>query len=157
RNPEHSRVFHFRSKPRLIRHECAGIVPAHRYQRPSVILARQEYVDFIATHRPNFCFPQLVRLRMESEPISVTMTIGINLGLHAGLADKWIVRRNTAIISQSQNLADMIVEGLCFHAEAIAVSSVTTQSIAVANCDVERFIGPEHDPSSEVAPGFPCI
>ena len=69
---------------------------------------------------------------MNGEPVAVAMTVGEDLGLHPGLSDEWIIRRHSAVVAEAQRLADVIVQPLRLHAQAVVVRSVRTQLLRVA-------------------------
>src|SRR5262249_32928194 len=102
RDPEHSRIFHFRPKPRLIRNERAGVISSHRYERPAVIFAGDKNIDFVSAHWTDLGFPQLMRLGIKREPVAIAMAVGINLRLRSDSTHERIVRRYAAVIPDSQ-------------------------------------------------------
>src|SRR6185295_5265892 len=114
RHPEHSRVLHLRPKPRFRRDESPGVVASHRYERPAIVLAGSEYVHLVATHRADLGLPQDTGFGVKGQSIRVAMSVGIDLRLGAGPADKRIVGRNAAIVTQAQYLSDMVAEVLGF-------------------------------------------
>ena len=68
---------------------------------------------------------------MHSESVAIAMTVGVDLGLRAGLADERIVRRHRAVVAQPQRLADVVVECLRLHAQAVVIRSVRTELLAL--------------------------
>ena len=92
------------------------------------------------------------------------MTVGVDLGLRAGLADERIVRRHRAVVAQAQRLADVVVERLRLHAQAVVIRSVRTEllrvaadAIAIADRDVEVLVLAEEDAAGEIAAGLPRV
>ena len=103
-------------------------------------------------------------LGVHREPVAVAMTVGVDLGLRAGLADERIVRRHGAVVAQTQRLADVVVERLRLHAQAVVIRSVRTHllgvaadAIAIADRDVEDLVLAEEHAAGEVAAGLPGV
>ena len=101
---------------------------------------------------------------MHREPVAVAMTVGVDLRLRAGLADERIVRRHRAVVAQAQRFADVVVERLRLHAQAVVIRSVRTEllrvaadAIAIADRDVEVLVLAEEDAAGEVAAGLPGV
>ena len=92
------------------------------------------------------------------------MPVGVDLRLRARLADERIVRRHGAVVAQTQRLADVVVERLRLHAQAVVIRSVRTEllrvaadAIAIADRDVEVLVLAEEDAAGEVAAGLPRV
>src|SRR5262249_44733028 len=147
----------FRPIPRLVRYERAGIIAAHRYEGPTVVLAWKEYIDLVTTHRTDFRFPQLMRLGAKCKPIPIAMAVGVDLGLYAGVPNERIVLWNAAVVPETQRLAHVVIQGLRLQAQTIVVGSVTAQPVTVADGDVQRVIRSKHDPAGKVARCLPRV
>ena len=92
------------------------------------------------------------------------MPVGVDLGFRARLPDERIVRRHRAIVFETQRLADVIVERLRLHAQAVVIRSVRTQllrvaadAIAIADRHVEHAVLAEVDAAGNVAACLPRI
>ena len=101
---------------------------------------------------------------MHRQSVAVAMTVGVDLRLRARLADERIVRRHRAVVAQTQRLADVVVERLRLHAQAVVIRSVRTEllrvaadAIAIADRDVEGLVLAEEHAAGEVAAGFPRV
>src|SRR5437016_772794 len=113
------RVVHSRPRPRLIRDQSTCVVASRRNERPAIVVTGQEDVHFIAAHWTDFRLPQLAGLGMKRESVSVSMTVSEDLGFCTGAADKGIIGRHGAVITQPQGLPDMIAEVLRLEAKTV--------------------------------------
>ena len=156
-HPEHPRVLHAGPVPRLVGDERARVVPSHGDQRPAVVATGQQDVHLVATHRPDFSLPQLPRLGMEREPISVAMPVGEDLRLRSRPADERIIGRHGPVVAKPQRLAGMVSEILRLHPKAVVVGAVAADAIAIADGDVEHAVGSELDAPREIAAGLPGV
>src|SRR5690606_10674890 len=106
RHPEHPRLLHAFAVPRLVRHERARVVAARRDERPAVVRAGLDDVDLVAAHRPDLDLPELARLGMPREVVTVAMAVAVDLGLRARAADERVAGRRFAFVREAQDLAD---------------------------------------------------
>ena len=74
---------------------------------PAVVLARLDEVHFVAAARAELGLPDLARHGMQREAQRIAIPDGVDLGLVSGLPDERIVRRNRAVVTNAQNLADV--------------------------------------------------
>ncbi|MNY01398.1 hypothetical protein D3C86_1339260 [compost metagenome] len=108
-------------------------------QRPAVILAALDDVDFIAAQGAVFVFPQRAVPRVERRALRVTLPVGPDLRAHVGLADKGVVLGHSAIRVDSHHFALQLVEVL--GGRAVVVFPQGHEQIAVAI---------EHQPRAEM-------
>src|SRR5207302_6294082 len=106
RHPEDDRLLETGRGRRKAR---AVVVAAVADDRPAVVVARLQHVQFVAAVRTVFLFPDLAGERIESKPKLHAMTDRENRRLVAALSDERIVGRHAAVIFQAQDLAGQIV------------------------------------------------
>src|SRR5437773_409999 len=85
-----------------------AVVTAVRDDRPAVVPARSDDVDFVAAHRAILRFPDLTGLRMDEQPDRVANTERIDFGKVSWFADERIVLRNAPVVVQTQHLPHVI-------------------------------------------------
>src|SRR4029453_6197208 len=157
RDPDHSRVLHAGAAPRLIGDERAGVVPAHRDERPSIVLAWSEDVELVAPHRADLGLPEFARLGMKRETVTVAVSVREDLWFRARAAHERIVPRHAAIVLDAPGLPDMVAEILPLHPKAVVVVIDTTQPVTVADGHIQRAVGPEHHLAPKVARALPRV
>tara|TARA_B100001964_G_C14088711_1_gene533810 strand:- start:163 stop:411 length:249 start_codon:yes stop_codon:yes gene_type:complete len=74
-----------------------SIIHAETYDWPSVVQPRTDQVQLVTPLWSVFVEPKIPCLWMESESLSVTMTIRPNLRMHSVLAYERVVFRNTTV------------------------------------------------------------
>src|SRR5262249_35191319 len=99
RHPEDDGRLHV-SPNRRFRDGRAGVFASIRGDRPAIIAARQDNVDFVATLRPVLAFPPRAGTRMDGEPQLIPMPHGVDLWLVSGSADKGVVWRHSPVIAE---------------------------------------------------------
>tara|TARA_B100002049_G_C15776032_1_gene248758 strand:+ start:30 stop:317 length:288 start_codon:yes stop_codon:yes gene_type:complete len=77
--------------------DTRSIVHAETYDWPSVVQPRTDQVQLIAALWSVFVKPNIPRFRMESESLSVSMTIRPNLRMHSLLAYEGVVFGNATV------------------------------------------------------------
>ncbi|MNF58793.1 hypothetical protein D3C84_403630 [compost metagenome] len=107
-----------------------GVVDAMGRQRPAVILAALDDVDFIAALRAVFVFPQRAVPRVERRALRIALPVGPDLRAHVGLADKGVVLGHSAIRVDSHHFTLQLVEVL--GGRAVVVFPQGHEQIAVA-------------------------
>src|SRR5262249_7294341 len=112
RYPEHYRWFHI-VLIRLLSDARTQIKPAKTHDRPAIILARLEDIDFIAAVWAGLTFPDRSRIRLDSEAQHVAMSYRVNFGPIACASNERIIWRNGPIIAEPQHLPSEIVRILC--------------------------------------------
>ena len=81
------------------------IVAPEAHDRPSVIAARQDDVDFIAAIGPVLVVPQGSRHRMNDQGQRVAVAKGEDFRPVAGAACERVVRRNGTVVAEAEDLA----------------------------------------------------
>src|SRR5581483_71099 len=89
---------------RTIAHRGTGIVDAVADDRPAVIGALFDDVQFVAAARPMFGLPQPA-LRIEGEAFLAAPANGPDLGQGTGFADERIAGRGLAVAGDAHDLA----------------------------------------------------
>src|SRR5712692_9429979 len=106
RHPEDDRLLESGRRGRKAR---AVVVAAVADDRPAVVAARLQHVQFVATVWTVFMLPDLAGVRVDGEPKLHPMTDRENRRLVASLSDKRIIRRHAPIVPQAQDFAGEIV------------------------------------------------
>src|SRR5580698_2623292 len=81
---------------RIRRNIRPGIVHAISDDRPAVVPACHDDVQFIAAARTMLCFIKPSALYIEEQALRVAMTPGIDFRTDGALSDEWIVIRHAA-------------------------------------------------------------
>jgi hypothetical protein len=80
-----------------VNRDSCSIVHAEAYDWPSVIQSRTDQVQFVTSLGSMFIKPNIPCFWMESEALSVPMTICPNLRMYSVLAYERVVFRNTTV------------------------------------------------------------
>ena len=129
RHPVDDRRFEafLRKRRRLPRSRVAA---AEAHDRPAVVGARLQDVDFVAAVRSHFVLPHLAGRRMHGEAERVAVAERVDLRLVSGASDERVVRRHGAIVIEAQHLARVAVRIL--RAAAVAAARRRHIELAVA-------------------------
>ena len=83
----------------------AGVVASETHQRPAIIPAGFDDVDFVAAIRPVLVIPEIAGHGIERQTERVPVSHRIDLRAVTGLAGEWISRRGRAVVLQAKDLA----------------------------------------------------
>src|SRR5262249_2851994 len=121
----------------FLRYTRAEVEPAEADHRPSVILARLQDINLVTPVRARFALPNGTSVRVHGHAQDVAMAHGIDLRTISRAPDKRLIRRNRAVVPQSQHLSGEIVWIL---------RPRSAGRIASADAHVNHSIFSEHDP-----------
>ena len=102
-------------KPRGTRADAdgvAGIAKSECHDRPAIIGAWHQKIDFIAALGPMLVQPHFTAGRVQRQTLWVAMAIGKYRGQRTRLPHKGVVRRDAAIIVQAQHRTVIVGEAL---------------------------------------------
>src|SRR3989338_5487328 len=89
-----------------------GIVDAMGRQWPTVVLAGQGFIDFIAATRAVLVGPELAGPGVQRRALRVAMAVGPDFRARTGACNERVVRRHSPIRVQANDLALQLVEVL---------------------------------------------
>ena len=105
---------------------------------PAVVAAGLDAVEFVAALRAVLVHPQLRSARAQRRALGVAVAVGPDL--RAGLAHPGVARRDAAVAVEADDLAQGAVEVLR-----------RVELLTLAERDVHRLVGPEHDAGAVMA------
>src|SRR6267154_2342370 len=92
---------------RIRRNIGTGIVHAISDDRPTIVPARHDDVQFIAAARTMLCFVQPPTLYIEDQALLVAMAPSVDFRTDGSLSDEWIILRHAAVSVQADNLPEI--------------------------------------------------
>src|SRR6185295_8444122 len=87
--------------------------------------------------------PQFTRLGVVGQAVRIPMTVAEDLRERSRTPDERVVGRNAAVVTNAQDLAVVVVQGLRLHALAVVLRTVAAVAIAVADGHIQRAVAPE--------------
>ena len=120
----------------------SGIIAPETHDWPTVIAARQNDVDLVATVGSIFVVPEHPGLWVDHETQRIAVSKGIDFGPVARVIREWVVARNGAIIVEPKNLA------------AQTCRVLRNGPNPAASGHVDLVITPESDPAIETRVTF---
>ena len=128
------------------RNRQQGIVDAMGCQRPTVVLAALDDIDFVAATGPVFMFPDRAAPGVQGQPLRVTLPVGPDFRTHAGLTDKRVVVRHAPIRVDAHHFTLQLVQVLGRGAVVVLPESheqvaITVEGQARAEVVASRQLG----------------
>src|SRR5262245_54301762 len=91
------------------RDKRAKVVPAVAHDWPTIITAGAKNIDLVTATRSLLRFPKISCLRINCEPMTVSVAQRKNSGLEARAVNKRVVGRNAPVVTKPHDLAGIIV------------------------------------------------
>ena len=126
--------------PRPLMDLRTAVVDAEADHRPSVISSLRDDVYLVAAARSVLVLPQLAGRGMEREALRIAVAVAPDLGLRARSADERIIRRNRAVGSDANDLADVVGE----------ILRLVARTEVIAHGQEQIVVGALRDATAEV-------
>src|SRR5262249_38514767 len=109
RHPEEARRLHALSYRRFA-DNLAGIFASVTDNRPSIVGAGLDDIDFVSTHRAVLAGPDFTSVGVNRHSLRIAVSVGINLRLGTRPLDEGIIGRDTPVVVEANNLSVVLAE-----------------------------------------------